>query len=163
MPHISAAVMLLLSLITPVFSQGSPAKHGDIAGAWILIEQFKDETHAHRMSLEVAGNKITGRSGSSKIEGDITESVITLKWLTPDGGRVDATYTGKSQGGLLKGEGIWGDAKLQWSAHRPPVRPGGAPRTHTFAIKYDVADLVGTQVGIVAKIPRTVIAQLKRQ
>jgi acetamidase/formamidase len=32
-----------------------------------------------------------------------------------------------------------------------------------FAIKYDVADLVGTQVSIVAKIPKTVIAQLKRQ
>ena len=32
-----------------------------------------------------------------------------------------------------------------------------------FALKYDVADLVGTQVGIVAKIPKTVIAQLKRQ
>ena len=132
MPHISAAVLLLLSLLTPALGQGSPAKDGDIAGAWILIEQFKDETHAHRMSLEVAGNKITGRSGSSKIEGDITESVITLKWLTPDGGRVDATYTGKAQARLLKGEGVWGDAKLQWSAHRPPMRPGGAPRTHTF-------------------------------
>lgn len=31
-----------------------------------------------------------------------------------------------------------------------------------FAIKYDVADLVGTQVSIVAKIPKTVVAQLKR-
>jgi acetamidase/formamidase len=31
-----------------------------------------------------------------------------------------------------------------------------------FALKYDVADLVGTQVSIVAKIPKTVVAQLKR-
>jgi acetamidase/formamidase len=31
-----------------------------------------------------------------------------------------------------------------------------------FAVKYDVADLVGTQVSIVAKIPKTVVAQLKR-
>jgi acetamidase/formamidase len=31
-----------------------------------------------------------------------------------------------------------------------------------FAVKYDVADLVGTQVSIVAKIPKTVLAQLKR-
>jgi acetamidase/formamidase len=30
-----------------------------------------------------------------------------------------------------------------------------------FAVKYDVADLVGTQVSIVAKISRTVAAQLK--
>jgi hypothetical protein len=32
-----------------------------------------------------------------------------------------------------------------------------------FAVKYDVADLVGAQVSIVAKIPRTALAQLKRQ
>jgi acetamidase/formamidase len=32
-----------------------------------------------------------------------------------------------------------------------------------FAVKYDVADLVGTQVSIVAKIPKTALAQLKRQ
>ena len=31
-----------------------------------------------------------------------------------------------------------------------------------FAVKYDVADLVGTQVSIVAKIPKTVLAQLRR-
>jgi amidase len=31
-----------------------------------------------------------------------------------------------------------------------------------FAVKYDVADLVGTQVSIVAKIPKTALAQLKR-
>ena len=32
-----------------------------------------------------------------------------------------------------------------------------------FAVKYDVADLVGAQVSIVAKIPKTALAQLKRQ
>lgn len=31
-----------------------------------------------------------------------------------------------------------------------------------FAIRYDIADLVGTQVSIVAKIPKTALAQLKR-
>lgn len=31
-----------------------------------------------------------------------------------------------------------------------------------FAVKYDVADLVDTQVSIVAKIPKTTLAQLKR-
>ena len=29
-----------------------------------------------------------------------------------------------------------------------------------FAVKYDVADLVGTQVSIVAKLPKATIAQL---
>jgi amidase len=31
-----------------------------------------------------------------------------------------------------------------------------------FAIKYDIADLVGTQVSIVAKLPKTTLAQLKQ-
>jgi amidase len=32
-----------------------------------------------------------------------------------------------------------------------------------FAMRYDVADLVGTQVSIVAKIPKTILGQLKRE
>jgi acetamidase/formamidase len=31
-----------------------------------------------------------------------------------------------------------------------------------FAMKYDIADLVGTQVSIVAKVPKTALAQLRR-
>jgi len=119
------------SLTTAALAQAAGAKGADISGAWILIELFPDETHTHRMSLQIADNKITGQSGSSKIEGTIADSVITLKWLTPDG-RVDATFTGRAQAGALKGEGDWGGIKLQWSARRPATRPEGGPRTHTF-------------------------------
>jgi len=112
-------------------SFGNSGSSSDISGAWILIELFPDETRAHRMNLQVANNKITGQSGSSKIEGTIEGSAITLKWLTPDG-RVDATYTGKAQDGALKGEGDWGGIKLQWNTRRPATRPEGGPRTHTF-------------------------------
>src|SRR5262249_54660547 len=59
------------------------------------------------------------------------DSVITIKWLTSDG-RVDATFTGKSMDGILKGEGDWGSIKLQWNARRPATRSEGGPRTHTF-------------------------------
>jgi amidase len=123
--------LLIVALLLP-FNPGQQSK-SDISGAWILIEQFPDERHAHRMSLEVTGNKITGRSGPSKIEGEIAQNdVITMKWLSPDGQRVDATYTGKSQGGVLSGDGVWGGIKLQWTARRPATRPAGAPLTHTF-------------------------------
>ena len=125
------SLLWLGSLTTAAHAQASGVKGADISGAWILIELFPDETHTHRMSLQVADNKITGQSGQSKIEGTIEGSAITLKWLTPDG-RVDATYTGKAQDGALKGEGDWGGVKLQWSARRPATRPEGGPRTHTF-------------------------------
>jgi amidase len=123
---------LLTSLLSvPSLAQAASAKSNDISGVWILIEQFRDENRAHRISLQVAGNKITGNSGSSKIEGTIADSVITMKWLTTDG-RVEATYTGRAQDGSLKGEGEWNQVKLRWSARRPAIRPEGGPRTHTF-------------------------------
>jgi acetamidase/formamidase len=125
------SLLWLGSLTAAALAQAAVAKGADISGAWILIELFPDETHTHRMSLQVADNKITGQSGQSKIEGTIEGSVITLKWMTSDG-RVDATYTGIQQDGALKGEGDWGGVKLQWSARRPATRPEGGPRTHTF-------------------------------
>jgi acetamidase/formamidase len=128
-----SALLVGLS-ITTTHIHGTAAQKDSLAGDWILIEQFADETHAHPMTLEVTGNKITGRSGSSKIDGDIANGVITLKWLGgPDGNRVEATYTGKAQNGILKGDGDWGGLKLQWNARRPAARPASASRTHTFA------------------------------
>ncbi len=131
MLRILISVLLIASLAASVQAQGAVTKSDDISGAWILIEQFPDETHAHRMSLEVSGDKVTGKSGSTKIEGAIANSVITMKWLAPDG-RVEATYTGKAQDGVLKGEGDWGGIKLTWNARRPAARPSGGPRTHAF-------------------------------
>src|SRR5262245_60357616 len=118
------SMLWLGSLATASLAQTAGAKSDDISGAWILVELFPDETHTHRMSLQVTDNKISGQSGQSKIEGTIEASVITLKWLTPDG-RVDATYIGKAQDGGLKGEGDWGGLKLQWSARRHATRPEG--------------------------------------
>jgi amidase len=123
--------VLLTGLLSGLSCMRAPANGHDISGAWILIEKFRDETRAHRMSLQVMDNKITGRSGSSIIEGSIAGSVVTLKWLTRIG-RVEATYKGKAQDGSLAGEGDWNGVKLQWSARRPAVRPEGGLRTHTF-------------------------------
>lgn len=126
------SVLIVASLLT-TFNQTQQTKIGDLSGAWILIERFPDETHAHRMKLEVTGNKITGRSGSSRIDGEIAETGgITMKWLSPDGQRVDANYAGKLQDGALSGDGDWGGIKLQWTARRPAMRPAGAALTHTF-------------------------------
>jgi amidase len=132
------SILWLGSATTAALAQSSGAKGADISGAWILTEQFPGETHTHRMSLQVAGDKITGQRlpfsclpGPMKFEGAIADSVITMKWLTSDG-RVDRTFTGKAQDGILKGEGDWGSIKLQWSARRPATRPEGGPRTHTF-------------------------------
>ncbi len=128
--NLSAIVLTCLFTVS-IHAQAVSANVNDLSGAWILTEQFPDETHTHRMSLQVVDNKITGQSGGSKIEGNVSNSMVTLKWLTNDG-RLDATFTGTAQNGLLKGEGDWGGIKLQWSARRPTVRPAGTPNTHVF-------------------------------
>jgi amidase len=130
-PVLCIALLLLASLTTAALGQTVGAKNDDLSGAWILTEQFPDETRVRRLNWQVSGDKITGQTGSFKIEGTIANSIITMKWLTPDG-RVARTFTGKAQDGALKGEGDWGGIKLQWSARRPATRSGG-PRTHTFA------------------------------
>jgi amidase len=131
MLRILFSILLTGLLSVPSFAQAAAAKRDDISGAWILTAQISGETQTQRMSLQVTDNKITGNSGRFKIEGTIADSVITLKWLTPDG-RVEAASTGSMQDGSLKGEGEVGGIKLRWSARRPAVRPEGGPRTHTF-------------------------------
>jgi len=127
MKRIGINTLLLSCVVVSAWAQGS----SNLSGAWILIEQFPGETHTHRMTLEVNGDKVTGQSGPTKIDGALVNGVITLKWLTPDG-RVEATYTGKFQEGVLKGDGDWGGIKLQWNARRPATRPEREPKTHTF-------------------------------
>jgi amidase len=128
--NLCSALLTTLMFVSS-FAQATDFKGDDISGPWILIEQFRDESRAHRMNLQIVGNKITGHSGSAKIEGAINDSVITMKRLTQDG-RLEATYTGRAQDGYLKGEGQWNEVKLQWSARRPAIRPEGGPRTHSF-------------------------------
>jgi amidase len=130
-------ILLVIALTGNVHAQGTTAKQDNLSGDWILTEFFPGDKHTHRMSLEASGNKVTGLSGGSKIDGSIENGLITLKWLRPDGS-VDATYTGKLQGAELKGDGDWGGLKLQWSARRPVEKPEiakGTPQTHTFVPK----------------------------
>ena len=126
-------VTVFLTCLLSISVQGQTVtqKVDDISGDWILTEQFPDETHTHRLSLKVADAKIIGQSGSSKLEGTIANSAISLKWLNPDGS-VQATFTGVSEGGALRGEGEWNGVKLKWSARRPAAKPASGPRTHTF-------------------------------
>ena len=116
----------------------------NISGLWILVERLLDETHVHRINVEVDGNKISGQFGIAKtrfkFDGAIENSVMTFKrpfmygkraGMT-DGQKVEATYRGKMQDGCLVGEGTWGNIKSQWIARRPATRTVEAPQTYTF-------------------------------
>jgi amidase len=113
-----------------LFLLASAQAQVNLSGAWILTEQFPNETHTHRMTLEVNGDKLSGQSGLDKIEGTFVNGAITMKWLSPNGS-TQSVFTGKVEGNTLKGEGEWIGIKLQWSARRPATKPS-EPRTHTF-------------------------------
>ena len=131
MMRILFSILLIGLLSPPILAQATASKTDEISGNWIFSVQFPEETETHRTSLQVADNKFTGSLGIRKIEGSISDSVITIKFLNPNGMQI-ATGTGKLQEGILKGEGDLSGVKFKWSARRPAVRPEGGPRTHTF-------------------------------
>lgn len=110
-----------------VFANAQP----NLSGAWILTEQFPNDTHTHRMTLELVGENLTGQSGVDKIEGSFRQGLFTMKWISPNGFS-ESSFTGSLQDGILKGEGQYLGVKLQWSARRPASKPSGGPRTHSF-------------------------------
>jgi amidase len=131
MMRILFPILLIGLLSTPTLAQATASKIDEISGTWIFSVQFSAGTETYRTSLQIADNKFTGNLGIRKIEGSISDSVVTIKYLNPNGALI-ATGTGKLQEGVLKGEGDLGGIKFKWSARRPAVRPEGGPRTHTF-------------------------------
>jgi hypothetical protein len=125
--------ILLIGLFSPPsLAQATASKIDGISGSWVFSVQFPEDTQTHRTILQVADNKFTGAFGILKLEGSISDSDITIKFLNPNGA-VIATGAGKLQEGVFKGEGDLGAIKFKWSARRTAVRPEGGPRTHTFS------------------------------
>src|SRR5262249_16348422 len=131
MMRILFSILLIGLLSPPTLAQATASKTDEISGNWIFSVQFPEDTETHRTSLQVADNKFTGRIGPRKIEGTISDSVITIKFLNPNGALI-ATGAGKLQEGILKGDGDLGGIKFKWRAPRPAVRPESGPRAHTF-------------------------------
>ena len=133
MRRILPCLLLFSSLLACAQDQATRSVKVDVSGAWILREQMFDEVQTQRMSLQVSRltNRISGQIGSSKIDGTISDSHVSLKMLTSSG-RVIATYTGEAKDGGLSGTGDWDGTKSQWSARRPASKPEDSPRTHTY-------------------------------
>lgn len=135
MTRMLGLLVLFSSLFGCTQTQGAASTQQDLSGVWILTDYVSDEAHARRMSLQInRSGRITGQSGSHRIEGTLNGSDITLKWLTA-GGRLLSTYSGKLLNGGLEGDADFSGLKVHWSARRPVTRPDGAPRTHRFTPK----------------------------
>jgi amidase len=95
-----------------------------VAGEWMLtaFEQFGP--NVMRLSLSVSGNKLTGSLGGRNIEGTVQGDTIDFK-------AGNATAKATLENGELKGEAVFPNRTVKWTAVRLPPRPA-TPRTHDF-------------------------------
>jgi acetamidase/formamidase len=77
-----------------------------------------------RLTLAVEGNALTGSLAGRAIEGMLTDGKLVFKVR-------NATATGALEGAELKGEAVFPDRTVKWTAVRVPSAPS-APRTYDF-------------------------------
>ena len=95
-----------------------------VAGEWMLTLDDQFGPNIMRLSLVVAGEKLTGTAGNRSIEGTVRGATIQFK-----GGNL--TASGSLEGAALNGEALFPDRTVKWTAVRVPPRPA-APKTHDF-------------------------------
>jgi acetamidase/formamidase len=77
-----------------------------------------------RLSLAVVGEQVTGTAGGRRLEGTVRASTIEF--------RMDnVAVKGSLEGAELRGEAVFPDRTVKWTAVRIPPRPS-APQTHEF-------------------------------
>ena len=95
-----------------------------VAGEWMLTIDDQFGPNIMRLSVVVAGEKLTGTAGNRSIEGTVRGSTIQFK-----GGNL--TASGSLEGAALHGQALFADRTVKWTAVRMPPRPS-APKTHDF-------------------------------
>ena len=95
-----------------------------VAGEWLLTVDDEFSSNIMRLSLIVAGEKLTGTAGTRSIEGTVRGATIEFK-----GGNLAAS--GSLKGAALNGLAHFPDRTVKWTAVRVPPRPA-VPATHDF-------------------------------
>jgi len=100
------------------------AAQGGVAGEWMvtLHEQFGPSIQ--RLVLAASGETLSGTLGRRKIEGTVKDGSIEFKLE-------NASVKGMLAGDELKGEAVFSDRTVKWTAVRIPPRPA-VSRTHDF-------------------------------
>ena len=112
-------VAIIVCLLTP-----STTAQVTVEGEWTLTVDDQFGPNIMRLSLVVAGEKLTGTAGTRAIEGTVRGATIQFK-------SGNLTANGSLEGAVLKGEAIFPDRTVKWTAVRMPPRPP-APTTYDF-------------------------------
>ena len=117
--RIGLPVTLLIALWT---APGSAQQ--TVAGDWVLTLHDPFVPTFARLSLAVKENAVTGSLAGLPLEITFTDGKLVFKFR-------DATLTGSIEGTEVKGEAVFPDRTVKWTAARPPAAPT-TPRTHDF-------------------------------
>jgi hypothetical protein len=118
-------IMKMLFCAVAIAMVWSPAiAQQTVAGDWMLTIQELSGPNIMRFTLTVDGDKVTGTALGRAAEGTMRGSALKLK-------NENVTFKGQLEGGALKGEAIFQDRTVPWTAVRVPPRPP-QPKTHVF-------------------------------
>jgi len=112
-----ASLVILLST-TPAAAQPT------IAGDWAVTMHEAFGPNVMRLSLQVNGDAVSGSASGRPIEGTFTRGTLTFMVR-------NATATATLDGTGLKGDLVFPDRTVKWTAVRIPPPPA-SPKTHDF-------------------------------
>ena len=115
-------VVMLASLVVALCP--APATAQSVAGEWAVTVYEAFDVNGMRLSLAVNGETVTGSASGRPIEGTFARGTLTFKVR-------NATATATLDGADLKGELVFPDRTVKWTAVRIPPRPA-TPKTHDF-------------------------------
>jgi amidase len=114
---------LCLAIVVGLLSSPAIGQQA-VAGEWALTADEISGPNIMRLTIAVAGEKLTGTLGGRSIEGTVRGTTVEFK-----GGNLSAT--GSVEGTVLKGEAVFPNRTVKWTAVRIPPRPASA-KTHDF-------------------------------
>jgi len=125
--------LLVLALTAlPTLADAAPPRD------WLATSEILGYPLHERLTLEVDGDKVTGRLGDEKLEGTTQDGAIRFVAKSEDGSTVEVTGTLGAAG--LDSRAVRTDAddpahplESAFSARPLPTRPPGPPRRHEFA------------------------------
>ena len=113
-----------IALLALLSSGMTLAAQGGLAGEWLLTVHEQFGPTYMRLTMAVAGEKVTATLGRRKADGIVKGNAVELKFE-------DGTATATVEGDELNGQAVFSDRTVKWTAVRIPARPA-QPRTHDF-------------------------------
>ncbi len=120
MSYLSSSMRFILcSLVLLLVAQTAQA--ADLAGKWRFVLSNYDGDFPRTISLEVEGEKVTGKLGNEMLKGTYKDGQLELSgkhYAGEAGYESTLTLSGKFEGEQLKGDAKWDSYSLTFVATR---------------------------------------------